>query len=324
MQRRLQALTLQIALVVLAASPALAQTYPDRTVKIVVPFPAGGTADAVPRIVGDWLSRKWGQPVVIENKNRRGRQYRLRDRLQRASGRIHLAFGATAAARHQPQPLSKTRLRSHEIRTHHRDGTCAERVDRQSEQDQGVERGGADRLSQGEPRQGHRGDTRQRHDVAPDVRAFSVDGKSEAPAHPLSRVGAGAAGPARRRRRLDVRQSRSFAAAGRRPDNSSCWRSPQTAGCLQCPNVPTIAETLPGFEAVAWYAIVAPPKTPKAIVDKINADVNEALAQPEIQVHLKKLSAEVFGGSVDKTAKYLRGEIDRWGGVIKAAKIEIQ
>jgi tripartite-type tricarboxylate transporter receptor subunit TctC len=90
------------------------------------------------------------------------------------------------------------------------------------------------------------------------------------------------------------------------------------------PNVPTIAETLPGFEAVAWYAIVAPPKTPKAIVDKINADVNEALAQPEIQVHLKKLSAEVFGGSVDKTAKYLRGEIDRWGGVIKAAKIEIQ
>ena len=68
MQRRLQALTLQIALVVLAASPALAQTYPDRTVKIVVPFPAGGTADAVPRIVGDWLSRKWGQPVVIENK----------------------------------------------------------------------------------------------------------------------------------------------------------------------------------------------------------------------------------------------------------------
>jgi hypothetical protein len=52
--------------------------------------------------------------------------------------------------------------------------------------------------------------------------------------------------------------------------------------------------------------------------------LNEALAQPEIQAHLKKPSAEVFGGSVDKTAKYLRGEIDRWGGVIKAAKIEIQ
>jgi tripartite-type tricarboxylate transporter receptor subunit TctC len=89
------------------------------------------------------------------------------------------------------------------------------------------------------------------------------------------------------------------------------------------PNVPTIAETLPGFEAVAWYAIVAPPKTPRAIVDKINVDVNEALAAPEIKAQLKKLSAEVFGGSVEKTAKYLQDEIDRWDGVIKAAKIEL-
>ena len=45
-----------------------AQTFPDRTVKIIVPFPAGGTADAMPRIVAEFLSRKWGQPVVIENR----------------------------------------------------------------------------------------------------------------------------------------------------------------------------------------------------------------------------------------------------------------
>jgi tripartite-type tricarboxylate transporter receptor subunit TctC len=51
--------------------------------------------------------------------------------------------------------------------------------------------------------------------------------------------------------------------------------------------------------------------------------VNEALAAPEIQAQLKKLSAEVFGGSVEKTAKYLQEEIDRWDGVIKAAKIEL-
>ena len=69
------------------------------------------------------------------------------------------------------------------------------------------------------------------------------------------------------------------------------------------PNVPTMAETLPGFEAVAWYGIVAPPKTPKDIVDKINADVNEALRQPELQEQLKKLSAGIFGGPVDKTSR---------------------
>src|SRR5260370_30101020 len=62
----LTALTLLLAMA--PHSDALAGEYPDHTVKIIVPFPAGGTADAVPRIVADWLSRKWGQPVVIENR----------------------------------------------------------------------------------------------------------------------------------------------------------------------------------------------------------------------------------------------------------------
>jgi len=90
------------------------------------------------------------------------------------------------------------------------------------------------------------------------------------------------------------------------------------------PNVPTIAEALPGFEAVAWYGIVAPPNTPKDIVNKINTDVNEALNQPEMRDHLKKLSAEVFGGSTEKTAKYMSDEVSRWGNVIKAANIRLQ
>jgi tripartite-type tricarboxylate transporter receptor subunit TctC len=98
--------------------------------------------------------------------------------------------------------------------------------------------------------------------------------------------------------------------------------SPQRMPSLA--KVPTIAETLPGFESVAWFAIAAPPKTPKSIVDKINADVNAALRQPDVQDHLKKLSAEIFGGSAEKAAKYMHEEIDRWGGVIKAANIKLQ
>jgi tripartite-type tricarboxylate transporter receptor subunit TctC len=90
------------------------------------------------------------------------------------------------------------------------------------------------------------------------------------------------------------------------------------------PDVPTIAETLAGFEAVAWYGIVAPPGTPKNIADKINADVNEVLRQPEVQEQLRKLSAEIFGGSIEKTSSYMREEVDRWAAVIKAANIELQ
>jgi len=90
------------------------------------------------------------------------------------------------------------------------------------------------------------------------------------------------------------------------------------------PDVPAIAEMLPGFEAVAWYGIVAPPNTPKAVIDKINADVNEALRDPDVQGRLKNLTAEIFGGSVDQTAKYMREEVSRWSDVIKAANIKIE
>src|ERR1700674_2754847 len=52
----------------ISAPSVQAQDYPGHAVKIIVPFPPGGTADGMPRIVGDWLSRKWTQPVIIENK----------------------------------------------------------------------------------------------------------------------------------------------------------------------------------------------------------------------------------------------------------------
>jgi tripartite-type tricarboxylate transporter receptor subunit TctC len=61
------ALALSCIAVVLNASAVRGQDYPARVVKIVVPFPAGGTADVMPRILAEWLSRKWGQSVNIEN-----------------------------------------------------------------------------------------------------------------------------------------------------------------------------------------------------------------------------------------------------------------
>lgn len=89
------------------------------------------------------------------------------------------------------------------------------------------------------------------------------------------------------------------------------------------PNVPTIAETLPGFEAVAWFAIVAPAKTPMDVVRKINADVNEALHDPGVQAKLAKLNADVVGGTTEATAAYFKEEVARWGKVIKDAHITL-
>ena len=89
------------------------------------------------------------------------------------------------------------------------------------------------------------------------------------------------------------------------------------------PDVPTIAETLPGFESVAWYAVMAPPKTPRSITDKINADVNEALREPELQDRLKNCRRS--GRRLDRgDHEYLQEEVDRWGKVIKAADVKLQ
>ena len=121
-------------------SPARADGYPDRTVKIIVPFPAGGTADAVPRLVADWLSRKWGQPVVIENRTGAAGNIGAETAYRSAPDGYTLAVGAAAAARDQPKSLSEAGVRSGQIRADHRDGAGAERADRQSEQGQGIER----------------------------------------------------------------------------------------------------------------------------------------------------------------------------------------
>jgi len=90
------------------------------------------------------------------------------------------------------------------------------------------------------------------------------------------------------------------------------------------PDVPTIAETLPGFESAAWFAVVAPPGTPKQIVEKINADINEALRDPGVAKRMVGMSAETVGGSTEDTAKYFRAEVDRWHKVIKAANVKLE
>jgi tripartite-type tricarboxylate transporter receptor subunit TctC len=88
--------------------------------------------------------------------------------------------------------------------------------------------------------------------------------------------------------------------------------------------VPTIAETLAGFESAAWYAVVAPPKTPPQLVSKINADINEVLRKPEMLPHLAEWSAEPIGGTPQETAAYMREEVERWDKVIKTAGVKLE
>ena len=306
----------------LAALPgAGAQDYPSRPVKIIVPFPAGGTADVMPRVIGEWLSRKWGQPVVVENRTG-------------AAGNI----GAEAVAKAEPDgytllsapppPLvinqnlyPKLGFDPTEfvpivimgrvpnalvINAKLPFNSVAELIAYAK-----ANPGKLTSATQGNGTTSHL--TSELFQLMADVKFQHVPYRGSAPA--LTDLVAGS---------VDLMF-----------DNLGVSLPLVKGGQLKLlgvatpkrmaslPVVPTIAETLPGFESAAWFAIVAPPKTPQAVVDKINADVNEALRQSDIEQRLAQLSAEPIGGTPQATAAYMREEIERWHKVIKAANVKL-
>jgi tripartite-type tricarboxylate transporter receptor subunit TctC len=88
--------------------------------------------------------------------------------------------------------------------------------------------------------------------------------------------------------------------------------------------VPTIKDTVPGFVVVTWFALVAPPKVPQPIVDKLHADINEALKDPGVKDKLEKLSAEVPVTALAETAAFFKTEIETWHDVIKTASVKLE
>ena len=311
------------ATLVTFGSVARAQDYPDHTVKIIVPFPAGGSADTVPRIIADWLSRKWKQPVVIENHTG-------------AAGNIgaEMAYradpdGYTLLSAPPPPLVVNQNLYPHlafdpgkfepiiimasvpnglfvnpnKIKAN----SVAEIIDYMQKNP-----GKVTDATQGNGTTSHL--TAEMFQMMAHVKMQHVPYRGTSPA--LQGLLAGD---------VDIMF-----------DNLGVSLPLVKAGKLKLlavasekrlaalPDVPTFAETLPGFESAAWYAIVAPPKTPKAIVDKINADVNEALRDPDIQAKLKQLTATVVGGSPAQAASDMHADVERWGKVIKSAHIKLQ
>lgn len=90
------------------------------------------------------------------------------------------------------------------------------------------------------------------------------------------------------------------------------------------PDVPTLEESgVPGSEAGAWQGVMVPARTPRAIVDRLNAEINAALRTPEVRARLAQQATEPLGGSVDEYAAYLDKELARWSQVVKATGVTL-
>jgi tripartite-type tricarboxylate transporter receptor subunit TctC len=88
------------------------------------------------------------------------------------------------------------------------------------------------------------------------------------------------------------------------------------------PDVPTISEFVPGYEASAWVGIGAPRNTPTEIIEKLNADINAGLADPKLKARFADLGATVFIGSPADFGRYIVGETEKWAKVVKFAGIK--
>src|ERR1700730_8307118 len=304
-------------------SQLVAQDFPRHAVKIIVPYPAGGTADLMPRIVFDFLSRKWGQPVVIENKAGAGGN-----------------TGAEAAFHAEPDGYTLMSSPSPPFvinqNLYHRLGydpaafvpisvmgivptglvVSPGKVSATTVTDfityARANPGGISSATQGNGTTSHL--TSAMFQMMAKVQFIHVPYRGTAPALQVLLAGdcdimfdnLGVSLPlvkSGQLRLLGVANERRMAAL---------------------PEVPTIAETLPGFSSAAWFGVAAPPRTPRDIVHKISADIAEAIRSPDVRKRFDDLSAEPVGSAPEAMARFMREETARWRAVIKAADVKLE
>ena len=92
----------------------------------------------------------------------------------------------------------------------------------------------------------------------------------------------------------------------------------------ELPEIPTVGDFVPGYEASAWYGVGAPRKTPTEIVEKLNNEINAGLVDPGFQKRLKDLGGAPLPMTPAEFGKFISGETEKWGKVVRAANIKPQ
>jgi len=90
------------------------------------------------------------------------------------------------------------------------------------------------------------------------------------------------------------------------------------------PDLPTVAETLPGFDAVTWHGLVAPAGAPPDVIATLHRATVAALADPDTRKRLADLGVEVAGTSLTEFSAYIKREIPKWSAVVKATGVKLE
>jgi len=289
---------------------ALALDYPTRPVHWIIGFPPGGGADIVARILGAWLAERIDQQVIVEKPSRRRHEYR--DRVRGALGprRIHTTVG-WGKQRDQREHLLRPVVRfsqGHRARF----GRCRLSAgDRSQSAGPGDEHRGVDRAREGQSGQADARFLWHRDDIAGRRRTVQIARRYRDGAHPLQGW------------RPDADRSAEWT---RERIRSGAVRALATLGPKRLdalPDVPTLAETFPGYEAVAFTGVGVPRGTPPEVIARLNREINAGLADPGLRKRFDDLTVTPLIFTPAEFGAYMTSKTEKWAKVIKAANIKV-
>jgi len=319
-RRRFLHLATGVAALPIASRLAWGQTYPARPVRLVAPFPPGGTIDLFARLIGQWLSEHLGQPVIIDNRSGAGGNigteavvratadgYTLllvsvantwnatlydklsfdfvRDIAPVASvnrGMAVLVVHPSFVAKSVPELIAYAKSNPGKINM--ASGGIGSGQHLYGELFKSM--AGVDMLHV--PYRGG-------GPALTDLLAGQVSIMFDSIATCIEHIRAG------KLRALAV---------------TAATRSEAL------PDVPTVAEFVPGYEATGWQGIGAPRNTPVEIIDKLNTEINAGLADPAIKTRIADLGYSVFAGSPADFGKVIAADTEKWGRVVRFAGIK--
>ena len=310
-----------------AALPALpraapAQAWPSRPLRLVVGFPAGGTTDIAARLIGQWLSDRLGQPVVIENRPGAGANLAA-ETVVRAPPDGYTLLAATSS-----NVINTTfyqKLSFHFVR----DIAMVAGVTRSPlvlEVHPSLPVKSVPELiahakaNPGKIALASFGTGTTSHvagelfKMTAGVDLFHVPYRGSAPL--VTDLLSGLVQAAFDNLPASIEHIR--AGKLRALAVGTAERSPAL------PDVPTVAEFLTGFEASAWVAVAAPKATPAEIVERLNREINAGLADPRIKARLAELGGTVFVGTPADFDRLVAEQTEKWGKVIRAANIKAE
>jgi tripartite-type tricarboxylate transporter receptor subunit TctC len=316
-----------LAMLAGAALPALprlarADSYPTKPIHLIVPVPPGGTFDIVARLVANALSQRLGQEFVVENRGGAGTNL--------GTGLVARATpdGYTLLLAGSPGAINATLYHNLDF-SFARDIAPVASIERAplimvvnpafpaQSMTQFISYAKANRgkINMGSGGVGSTGHVAgELFNMMAGLRMANVPYRGEAPA--IIDLLAG-----------QVQVVFSTPGSVMSDIRAHTLRALAVTGAKRMdvlPDVPAVAESLPGYEAVSWAGLGAPSKTPADIIAKLNRETNACLAEPALRAKLANFGAIVMTGSPDDFHKFIASEIDKWGKVIRFANIKAE